>query len=538
MSNGQSGHKRRTLGLVGLALWVVCADALAAIHTADVTGGEVEGAVKNAVAAFEGIAFAAPPVGPLRWQPPQPPLPWRGIRKANAFAPPCAQGAGTNFQGAEDCLYLNVWTGASDANERRPVLVWIYGGGFLGGSTDKAMYDGAELAKQGVVVVSIAYRVGILGFLAHPDLSRESGRSSGAYGLQDQIAALRWVKANIGHFGGDPSNTTIIGQSAGAGSVMILTAAPAARGLFRRAIAESGSGPFQPLKQARDQNEELQSRKYAESMGQEVFHSLKVSDLKGARSIPVQQLLEVTEGPGSQFEFWAVADGDVIPASPYTLYQRAAFNDTPVLTGYNSDDRWDRWGKPVLTFSPAWFEDYVTKTFHECPSQLPAILAAYPHATDEAAGQAYRDFFRDSEFGDDAWTWARLHSLKSKESVYLYYFDTRTAGTPLGAPHGAELPYVFGNLGAAMPFSAAKPAVFGGPLDRKVSGLIMRYWLNFATNGNPNGSGLPHWPAFSEQAQDAMIFDQSPSARTLPNMDQMATIDRYFACLRSNSVSR
>ena len=232
---------------------------LAQVSTAKVTGGIVEGAVMDGIASFKGIPFAAPPVGDLRWRPPQPVKPWTGVRKADEFAPAPIQDPAAVAELAklglppikfsEDCLYLNVWTGAKKAGEKRPVMLWIYGGSFTSGMTNYPDYDGTNLARKGVVLVSVAYRVGLMGFLAHPELSKESGMGSGNYGIRDQIAGLKWVKENIAQFGGDPSNVTIFGESAGGLSVALLTASPLAKGRFQRAISESGGGPAPNISQ-------------------------------------------------------------------------------------------------------------------------------------------------------------------------------------------------------------------------------------------------------------------------------------------------
>jgi para-nitrobenzyl esterase len=222
-------------------LWIALpAPVGAAIQEAHVSGGTVMGTINNGVASFKGIPFAAPPIGQQRWKPPQPVIPWDGIKRSDSFGPPCAQKSGNEIQGSEDCLFLNVWSGATNPAERRPVMVWIHGGAFNWGATSSPQFDGSRFAEQGVVLVSVAYRLGVFGFLAHPQLSRESGKGSGAYALQDQIAALKWVQQNIRQFGGDPTRVAIFGESSGGNSVSLLAAASAARGLFHRAISESG----------------------------------------------------------------------------------------------------------------------------------------------------------------------------------------------------------------------------------------------------------------------------------------------------------
>jgi para-nitrobenzyl esterase len=325
--------------MVAVALGV-SQPALSQIRAAKVTGGELEGVVKDGVASFKGIPFAAPPLGELRWKAPQPVKRWTGVKKADRFGPGCMQDISTAAKMgmpteiSEDCLYLNVWTAANGRAERSPVMVWIYGGAFAGGMTSAPLYDGARLAKKGVVLVSVAYRVGPFGFLAHEELSKESGKGSGTYGLQDQIAGLRWVKDNIAQFGGDPSRVTIFGESAGGISVSMLAASPAARGLLHRAISQSG-GSFAPPKLANEAGENVLTLRMAEVMGVSLLNRFGVEDIKSARKVAADQILKAAGGMGL---FWPVADGDVLPGDQYELYQAGKFNDTPILIGTNSDE--------------------------------------------------------------------------------------------------------------------------------------------------------------------------------------------------------
>ncbi len=267
--------------------------------TVHVTGGEIRGVAKDGVASFKGIPFAAPPVGDLRWKAPQPVVPWSGVRDADKYGPapmqPPVLAALMGGKPSEDCLYLNVWTAAKSSSERRPVMVWIYGGGFIMGATSAAFYDGAAFARKGVVLVSIAYRVGPFGFLAHPELSAESGAGSGCYGIQDQIAALQWVKDNIANFGGDPSRVTIFGESAGGISVGILATSPAAKGLFQRAISESG-GSMAPIKPSADFfGGMIPSLAFAESRGKKFLADLGVNDFRAARDPTLGRFLSPDE---------------------------------------------------------------------------------------------------------------------------------------------------------------------------------------------------------------------------------------------------
>ncbi len=507
------GNFRGSVVVLALMIFAV-APAAAQISTANVTGGIVEGIVKDDVASFKGIPFAAPPVSDLRWRSPQPVKPWDGVRKADSYAPGCMQDTGliSKLGGtpniSEDCLYLNVWTGAKKDNENRPVMVWIYGGAFVGGMTSFPTFDGTNLAQKGVVLVSVAYRVGPMGFLAHPELSKESGKGSGAYGIQDQIAGLKWVKENIAQFGGDPSNVTIFGESAGGMSVGMLVASPMARGLFQRAISESG-GAVAPSRG---------SLKTAEDQGKAFLSKLGANDIKDARALSAE---EIQKGMGS---FWPVADGATVMENPYELFEAAKFNDTPILVGTNSHE--GRLFAAQKTTSTA-FEQMIGKRF---AAAADAFLKAYPHSNDAEATRSNQDIFRDSVFAWPTWAWAKLQSRNGKNKVFVYYFDHRTPTSPDGADHAAEISYVFGNLGG-----------FGGsaqPEDKALSELMSSYWVNFAKNGDPNGPGLRLWPVFDEKEQKTMIFDKTPSARPHPNLDQLKAFDDYYAKLREEAKTR
>ncbi len=497
--------------------------AMADITTARVTGGQIQGLVADGIAAFKGIPFAAPPVGALRWKKPQPVVAWAGVKKTTAFAPACMQAEqlltfiGAPGGASEDCLYLNVWTPAKAATERLPVMVWIYGGGFAGGATSSATYDGTRLAQKGVVLVSVAYRLGPFGFLAHPELSRESGKGSGNYGLQDMIAGLQWVKANIAAFGGNPANVTIFGESAGGIAVSMLAASPAAKGLFHRAISESG-GSFAPLRVDGEAGENVPSLATAEAFGRGFLTKLGAATIAAARALSAEQI-QKTLPPGLGGGFWPVADGDVLPGDQYELYSKGPFNDTPVLIGTNSDEGASFVRGPV---TPAAFEQQVREGYGE---RAGAVLAAYPHASDDEATQSARDLARDSLFAWSTWTWARLQTQRGKGKAYVYYYDHRMPQTPHGAQHAAELGYVFRTLDAR----GGKPL----PEDLAMSDLVSSYWTNFAKTGDPNGAGLPPWPAFASGAEQVMVFDKASSARPLPNDKQLHALDDYFAYRRS-----
>jgi para-nitrobenzyl esterase len=490
---------------------------LAQISTAKVTGGVVEGVVKDGIASFKGVPFAAPPVGELRWRSPQPVKPWTGVKKADEFAPGPMQdtsfGAklGGSQKVSEDCLYLNVWTGAKKAAGKRPVMVWIYGGGFGIGMTSTPTYDGTNLAKKGVVLVSVAYRVGPMGFLAHPDLSKESGKGSGCYGVQDMIAGLKWVKENIAQFGGDPRNVTIFGESAGGMAVGMLTTAPMAKGLFQRAISESGGAMTPPRT----------TLKEAEALGNAYLSKLGANDIKAARALSAEAIQKDTTGMGF---FRPVADGETIADNQYELFEAGKFNDTPILVGTNSHE-----GGLFVTqkITVADFEKTIRSRFG---SSADAVLKAYPHGTDAEATRANQDIMRETSFAWPTWTWAKMQSNHGKNNAFVYYFDHRTPMSPEGSSHAAEISYVFCNLGGMGGGT--------GPEDKALSDLLSSYWINFAKNGDPNGSGLPVWPSFNEKDQKTMFFDKAAGARPHPNLEKIRAFDAYFTRLREEAKAK
>jgi para-nitrobenzyl esterase len=409
---------------------------------------------------------------------------------------------------SEDCLYLNVWTTATNADAKLPVMVWIYGGGFMIGMTSQSLYDGTKLAQKGVVLVSVAYRLGPFGFLAHPELSRESGKGSGCYGLQDQVAGLRWVRDNIAQFGGDPSRVTIFGESAGGMSVSLLTVVPAARGLFHRAIAESGSamvpggGRF--------------SLSLAEEAGKKFLGELGATDLKSARALSADQIQKAISGL-SLGEFRPVADGDFLPGDPYALFEAGRFNDTPILVGFNSDEgAW--FVRPPKT--PEGFERQVRDILRPAAE---SVLQAYAHSTPADINKSSREIFRDVAFAWPTCAWAKLQSGKGHHPAYVYYFDHRNSSSPEGAIHAAELAYVFRNLTA---FGGAPSPPHAE--DVALSDLISSYWVSFARSGDPNGPGFPAWQAFDEKEMKTMVFDQAPSTRSLPNIEKLGAFDGYY----------
>jgi para-nitrobenzyl esterase len=509
------------------ALFSIAPFALSQIRNVKSTGGQLQGVVVDGVASFKGIPFAAPPVGDQRWKAPEPSKAWTGVRKADAYAPGCMQDSsmvkmvGASVGVSEDCLYLNVWTTAKTPGEKQPVMVWIHGGAFVGGMTGTPMFDGTKFAQKGVVLVSIAYRLGVFGFMAHSELSRESGKGSGAYGIQDMIAGLQWVQNNIAQFGGDPSCVTIFGESAGGIAVGMLSAAPAAKGLFQRAISESG-GSFAPPRIANEAGQNVPSLKLAESSGESFLKKLDVADMKAARALPADQIQKAAGGGmGGGSSFWPVADGYAIPGDPYELFLKGRFNDTPILVGTNSNEGGLFSRGPVTSDA---FEKQIRSGYGE---RADVILSAYPHTTDAEASRASADVFREFAFAWPTWAWARMQTQKGKGKAFVYYYDHRTPDSPNGANHAAEVAYVFGNFGGGAGAPSSE--------DLALSNLIRSYWINFARTGNPNGPGLPQWPAFTETDQIVLFFDTAASAKPIPNLEKLKAFDAYYSWRREQA---
>ncbi len=505
---------------LALSLGVLCASGLCA-QTVRTDDGALAGARESGLSVYKGVPFAAPPVGDLRWRPPAPVVSWSGTRKANAFAPACMQ-HGVSMPGetppavSEDCLYLNIWTPASSAHGHLPVIVWIYGGAYRNGSASMPLYWGDRLAHKGVIIVTIAYRLGPLGFLAHPELTRESPHhSSGDYGLMDQIAALHWVQRNIVAFGGDPNNVTIAGQSSGAISVSILMASPLAKGLFQRAIGESG-GLFEPIQLAPGYllaNAERDGEKYAASLG--------VASLQQLRQLPALTLLGGSAGEVSH----PVIEPWVLPATPYEAFTSGQQNDVALLVGSNADEA--RSLVDVTHVSAATFRSDLTHSWGELPAPL---VAAYPYTTDKEAREARLDLERDLRFGWDMWAWARLQAGTGKSDVYYYSFRQQPpfpAGSVYegwGASHFAELWYVFDHLDQeSWHWSAA---------DRRVADEISSYWVNFARSGNPNGRGLSSWPAFSSANGNVLYLGDPIAIGGVTNINSLNVFDSVYATIR------
>jgi para-nitrobenzyl esterase len=510
---------------------LLCASGLAAETPKPVRtqSGLVQGMIEDGVTIYKGIPFAAPPLGGLRWRAPQPAASWTGVRNADKFAPACMQ-VPITFEAlgmekvpvSEDCLYVNVWTPAKSPREKLAVMVWIYGGGFTAGGTSISAYNGAKLAKKGVVLVSIAYRLGAFGFMAHPELTAEQGGHSGNYGLLDQIAGLAWVKHNIAAFGGDASRVTIFGESAGGISVSMLSASPLAKGLFRGAISESG-GNFGPERQtAGEGGAFVDSLATAEKNGAAFLTKLGAASIADARLRSAEEILK--NSPPGLGAAWPIFDGYVLLGDQYKLYQDKRYNDTAVLIGSNSDEG-------ALFVASATAEGYQKQIHAGYGEYADKILAAYPGGTDSEALRSSRDMFRDATFAWPTWAWARLQAKTGHGKVYVYYFSHRPPypNLPLfkdwGAAHGGEIQYVFENFPAAMPPTAS---------DRALSDEISSYWVNFAKTGDPNGTGLPRWPAFTNTSAQAMNLDDPSKAIDVPNLQKLEVLDGYFAWRRES----
>jgi para-nitrobenzyl esterase len=503
-------------GLLAVLL-IVGADqnrALASIESATVTGGAITGQVIDGVGVFKGIPFAAPPIGDLRWQVPKPVVAWQGVRKATAFAPACIQpwNPAEQPQPSEDCLYLNVWTAAASPDERRPVIVWIHGGGLVGGMSWEKVSDGANLAREGAVVVTIAYRLGAFGFLAHPELTRENGKTSGNYGLHDMVAALAWVQDNIVKFGGDPQRVLVIGGSAGAAAISALAASPHAKGLYSRAAAFGGAIFAAGVSDDPNYLFFYPTLKYAEQRGAALFKEVGSPDLKAARALPAEAVQKATGGWPPKYDI--IRDGELVQGYNHELFQQRRFNDVPTLIGYTSDEAGDP--PPDLTREAvaADLKKLPCKHTHE------ALVAAYPPlVNDEQTRAIVRQVNRDVRVGWPTWTWARLQTRHGRSAVYAYFFDIHAADKPHGAPHATEYPYIFGNFQNAHT-----------QRDLAASARIRRYLLNFAASGNPNGPGLPHWEKFDETTQRAMVLDGDPSSREWPNLKALKAFTPYLQC--------
>jgi para-nitrobenzyl esterase len=507
-----------------------------------VTTGILQGVrdPSSGVRSFKGIPFAQPPVGELRWKPPLPPKNWEDVRKADKFGPRAMQRAvfgDMAFRSdgmSEDCLYLNVWTPATSSNDRLPVLVYFYGGGFTAGDGSEGRYDGHSMAQRGIVAVTVNYRLNVFGFMAHPELSKESPHhASGNYGLLDQSAALAWVQKNISAFGGNPDHVTIAGESAGSVSVSAHMASPLSKGSFAKAIGESGSllGTLTPAPLTQ-----------AEQMGLKFATNNGLNSLADLRAMPSDKLLELTGKPGSPW-FSLAVDGYFFPEDPVKVFSAGNQAKVPLLVGWNSEEMNYR-----MILGPA---EPTVENFEKAVKRLYtnnwelALKVYSPASTDEVV-QVATDLASDRFISYSTWKWADCQN-KTSEPVFRYYYahprpamkpemgnatpglaggvvrnsgNSRPAPPARGAVHSAEIEYAMGNLGLNTVYIWTSD-------DHKVSELMQSFFANFIKTGNPNGQGLPDWPAMIKSgAPSFMRIDINSRAETEQHADRYSFLEQ------------
>lgn len=510
-----------------------------------IANGALEGVNTSGIGTFKGIPFAAPPVGNLRWREPQPVKNWQGVRKADKFGPMAMQRAvfgDMNFRSSgmsEDCLYLNVWTPAKSGNERLPVMVYFYGGGFIAGDGSEPRYDGESMARKGIVTITVNYRLTIFGFFAHPELTKESPHhASGNYGLLDQSAALRWVQQNIAAFGGDPKRVTIAGESAGSFSVSAQMASPLSKNLIAGAIGESGSllGTLSPV-----------SLSEAEKTGVEFAKSVGANSLADLRAMSAEDLLATTAKPTTP-RFAVTIDGYFLPKPPVEIYAKGEEAHVPLLVGWNSEEMNYRaiMGQDKLTQES--YTATLQKLYKDRASEASKLYAG---STDEELQQAATALASDRFIGYSTWKWSDLQSKTSGKPVYRYLYgrarpamraemgnavaglaggvvkstDTTAVKMPAasGAVHSAEIEYALGNLPTNRVYDWQ-------PEDYKVSEIMQAYFANFIKTGNPNGLGLPEWPAITaNSAINVMHVNVNTNAQSEKNRERYLFLDKSTA---------
>jgi para-nitrobenzyl esterase len=487
-----------------------------------IESGKISGTCNSmtGIRSFKGIPYAKPPVGNLRWQAPQPPEPWNGILDCRNYAASAMQSKPEPFSMwtsefiapahpiSEDCLYLNIWTGANSAREKRPVIIFIHGGGFSAGSGSVPVYDGEEMAKKGVVFVAINYRLGIFGFLAHPELTAESEHhASGNYGLLDQIESLKWIHKNIAAFGGDPNNITLAGQSAGAVSVNYLIASPLSKGLFQRAIAESGGAILPSILFPRPL-----SLHEAEDTGLNLAGSLNAPTLSDLRKVSSKKLLKI------KFLARPIIDGYVVTADVSTVFINGRQNDVPILIGWNANEG-NFIGQLLNAKS---FILYSKKTYG---TSADTFLSYFPATNDSVAEKSQLGYSALLTFGVQMYDWMKLQTNTGKSEVYLYYFMRKVpfgkGQQNYGAFHSSELPYAYHTLR----MSKTRP---WNEVDLKLEQVMSDYWVNFANNGNPNGDNLPRWSPCLPNEYSAMILGDTLELSSVPFREQLEFLRNYI----------
>ncbi len=459
-------------------------------HEVTTENGPLQGTTNadRSVVVFKKVPYAAPPIRELRWKAPRRAENWKGVWQADKFGPACLQ---TEVFGnlhlraeqfSEDCLFLNVWVPNRNTKTKFPVIVWLYGGGFVTGDSSEPRYDGENLAKKGAVVVIPNYRLGVFGFFSHTDLEKESPhKASGNYGLLDQIAALQWVARNIASFGGDPHNVTLAGQSAGSFSVSVLMASPLAQGLFQKAIGESG-GFYPPFTTLAD----------AEKTGEEFVRLVGASSMKEMRKKSGAELLQAAAKYKGGFGFDAILDGYVVPIDPIIVYTEGRQSHIPLLAGWNADE-----GKMSFLSSP---QETTAKSFAELAhsrfgGDAAEFLKLYPADTDERARSSAEELADDDFSGFSTWKWIEMHRKTGDSPVYEYQFEQVPpigSGESVGFRHSDEIEYVFQTLNS-------RKGVVWTAKDRELSDMVSSYWVNFARAGDPNFKGLRNWPKYSDK---------------------------------------
>jgi len=529
MSMDAKSFQRAACACAG-ALLLAAGMSISASAQVRTEAGTVEGSTSadGKVQVFKGIPYAAPPVGALRWKEPQPAPSWQGTRPAKEFGARCMQARVFDdmvFRDAapsEDCLYLNVWTPKAASGANLPVMVWIYGGGFQAGATSEPRQEGEHLAHKGVVVVSMNYRLGIFGFFSHPELTKESPHhASGNYGLQDQAAALQWVRKNIAAFGGDPDNVTIFGESAGSFSVSALMASPTSKGLIHRAIGESGAFFGRTLNAKPLADSEQDGVKFSQAIG--------VDTLEKLRAMTSQQILDAAMKDRNAFRFGPNIDGYFFPESPVDIYAKGNEAHITLLAGWNHDE-----GSYHTFFGadPPTKENFAKKASQMFGEKAPDVMKAFPSDTDEQA-KTSADLLSTAGFiGYGTWKWIELQAKLGDAAVYRYEFDQAppmppaAAGSPApesrGAYHSAEIEFVFGMLDSKkLPWR---------PEDYELSDQMGSYWTNFAKTGNPNGAGLPQWPQYgSKDGFEVMHLVAKPHATADQQREQYLALDKLSA---------
>ena len=509
-----------------------------------VENGVIEGTLNSGVCSFKGVPFAKPPVGELRWQPPQPAENWDGVRKANRFGPRAMQrplfgDMGFRSDGmSEDCLYLNVWAPEDGEEGALPVLVYFYGGGFQAGDGSEARYDGESMARRGIVTLTVNYRLNVFGFMAHPDLSAESSDgASGNYGLMDQQAALAWVRRNIAAFGGDPDRVTIAGESAGSISVSAHMASPLSRDLFAGAIGESGSlmGTLTPVPLT---DAEETGRRFAENAG--------ASTLSELRAMSAGALLEELGKPGAPW-FMLTIDGRFFDEDPAKVFAEGRQSAVPLLVGANSEEMGARavMGESEMTVGQ--FKSALGRLY---PEHAEEAFRVYAATSDAEVEQAATDLAGDRFIGYSTWKWADVHAKAESGPVFRYFYarprpamrpemgnatpglaggvnrnasDAPPPPPAMGAVHSAEIEYAMGNLSLNQVYAWT-------PDDYKVSATLQGYFENFIKTGDPNGAALPPWPKMMDEGGVRyMHIDAESGARVERNRDRYLFLDRRAA---------